>query len=62
MCLIFFVFILTVSLSERKKGFFGKKTDMEWGPHGFFFVKDPKMEGTTVKNSKNEREERWFLL
>ena len=51
-----------MSLSERKKGFFGKKTDMEWGPHGFFFVKDPKMEGTIVKNSKNEREERWFLL
>ena len=53
-----FYFILIVSLAERKRFFFfGKENRYEMGGHhGFFLLKIPKMEGTTVKNSKNGRD------
>ena len=37
MCLIFY-FIFYCELIRKKKGFFGKKTDMEWGPALVIFV------------------------
>ena len=57
MCLEFFYFSFIVSLAERKMVCFGKENwyGME-GHHEFFFVKVPKMEETTIKNSKNERD------
>ena len=44
-----------MSLAKRKKNCFGKEN--EYGMedhHKFFLLKIPKMEETTVKNSKNE--------
>ena len=62
MCLVFLYFILIVSLAERKKFCFGKENGYEMeGHHEFFLLKipfwgpplrTPKMEGTTIKNSK----------
>ena len=42
-----------MSLSERKKCFLVRKRIWNRGQHGFFLLKIPKMEGTTIKNSKN---------
>ena len=42
-----------MSLAKRN-GFFGKENGYGMrGQYGFFLLKIPKMEGTTIKNSKN---------
>ena len=51
-----FDFILIVRLA-KENGFFGKKTDMEWGPIWIFFVKDTKNGGDHCKKLKKRTRE-----